>query len=219
MQTGDADFAQFHSISTEVEDEIPSILDILKAVDATFRSIPHRADGRFTSQYRNSTGYTVEFLTPNRGGDDLSDKPARMPALGDTAAQPLRYMDFLIHEPVRAVMLHGDGIPVLVPAPERFAIHKLIIATQRQTAPAGLAKREKDLKQAVHLVDALATTRHHRSLADAFIEAWERGPHWREAIKGGIEQLSVTDQDLVQATLGEALGRVGQDYRALVQQS
>lgn len=111
MQTGDTDFAQFHSISSELEGDIPSILDVLRGVDPSFRAVPHRADGWFTSQYINATSYLVEFLTPNRGSDDYADRPARMPALGDTAAQPIRFMDFLIHEPVRAVMLHGDGIP------------------------------------------------------------------------------------------------------------
>lgn len=210
MQTGDADFAQFHSISHEVEDEIPSILDLLKGVDPTFRAIPHRSDGRYTSKYINAASYLVEFLTPNRGSDDHADKPAHMPALGDTAAQPLRFMDFLIHEPVRAVMLHGDGIPVLVPAPERYAVHKLIVASQRQTG--AIAKRDKDLRQATQLMEALAAARQLRELADAFVEAWERGERWREAITAGIGYLTPRDAQSVTDTLSGALSRIGRSY-------
>lgn len=212
MQTGDTDFAQFHSISNEVEDEIPSILDVLKGVDPTFRAIPHRSEGRYTSQYINATSYLVEFLTPNRGSDDYADRPAHMPALGDTAAQPLRFMDFLIHEPVRAVMLHGDGIPVLIPAPERYAVHKLIVASQRQTSAMGFAKRDKDLRQTTQLMEALAAARQLRELADAFAEAWERGERWREALTAGVGYLTPRDAEAVAGTLGDALSRIGRNY-------
>jgi hypothetical protein len=213
VQTGDADFAQFHSIANEVEDEIPSILDVLKSVDPSFRPIPHRGDGRYTSQYINGTSYLVEFLTPNRGSDDYADKPALMPALGDTAAQPMRFMDFLIREPVRAIMLHGDGIPVLVPAPERYAVHKLIVASQRLTAATGIAKREKDLRQSRQLFEALAVARMDRELADAFVEAWERGPAWQEAIRGGIGYLQTADAEVVRESLEKGLDRIGRRYR------
>lgn len=217
MQTGDADFAQFHSIANEVDDEIPSVLNVLRDVDGTFRPIPHRADGHFTTQYKNATGYLVEFLAPNRGSDDLADKPMRMPALGDTAAQPLRFMDFLIYEPVRAVLLHGDGIPLLVPAPERYAVHKLIVASQRLTSGAyGTAKRDKDLQRSANLIQALEVARLDRELADAFIEAWERGPNWRAALRTGIGYLPANDRQLVEDTLARALSRVGSDYRELL---
>jgi hypothetical protein len=212
MQTGDADFAQFHSIASEVEDQIPSILDVLRAVDPTFRAVPHRADGRSTTKYRNATGYMVEFLAPNRGSDDLSDKSVRMPALGDTAAQPLRYMDFLIFEPVRAVLLHGDGVPVLVPAPERYAIHKLIVASQRLIAEAGTAKRDKDLMQATRLIAALAAARLDRELAEVYREAWDRGPQWRAALQKGIGYLTPKDREVVDGILDPALRRVGGEY-------
>jgi hypothetical protein len=209
IQTGDTDFAHFYSIANEVEDAIPSIQEVLSSVDATFRPIPDRRDGRYTSKYLNSSGYLVEFLTPNRGSDDYIDRPAVMPALGDTAAQPIRYMDFLIRDPVRAVMLHAEGVPVLVPAPERYAVHKLIVAAQRQRGDAGIAKREKDLAQSCRLFEALPVARMDRELAEAFIEAWERGPAWQQAIAGGMGYLEAADADLVRKNLGRGLERLG----------
>lgn len=209
MQTGDTDFAQFHSIANEIEDEIASILDVLRSVDPTFRAVPHRHDARFTAQYINATSYMVEFLTPNRGSDEHTDKPARMPTLGDTAAQPMRYMDFLIYEPVRAIMLHGDGIPVLVPAPQRYAVHKLIVANQRLLGPTGQAKRDKDLHQARQLFEALLIARMDRELAEAFVEAWERGPSWQEAIRGGLGYFSQPDIKVMRSALSKGFGRIG----------
>lgn len=197
MQTGDADFAQFHSISAEVEDTMPPILDVLRKVDATFREVPHQLDGRFATRFRSRAGYNVEFLTPNTGSDDRAGKPASMPALGGASAEPLRFLDFLIYQPVRAVLLHNAGVPVLVPAPERYAVHKLIVASRRRTDDDGTAKSRKDRLQAVTLFDAMIETRQHSSLADAWTEARERGPEWRKAIDDSLTALSVEERERI----------------------
>lgn len=186
MQTGDADFAQFHSISVAVQDALPPVLDILKQVDSTFYEIPHQMDNRHTTRYSTRSGYKVEFLTPNTGSDDYADKPAPMPALGGASAQPLRFLDYLIYGPVRAVVLHGAGIPVLVPAPERFAVHKLIVGSRRRTDGEGLAKSGKDRQQAAILIEAMIELRQSETLADAYMEAWDRGPAWRQAMQESL---------------------------------
>ena len=76
-------------------------------------------DGKF--------GFRVEFLTPDGCSDDQEGKPVPMPALGGAAAFPPRLLDYLIHQPIRVVLLHGTGVPVLVASPERYAIHKLTV--------------------------------------------------------------------------------------------
>jgi hypothetical protein len=207
LQTGDADFAQFHSVSTEVEDSMPPVIDVLKAVDPTFREIPHRTDAGRTTQYENASRYRIEFLTPNRGSDDHADRASPMPSLGGASAQPLRFLDFLIRDPVRTVLLHRSGVPVLVPSPERFAVHKLIVAARRERS--GAAKREKDLHQVSLLVEALDTTRRRDDLAHAFAEAWERGDAWRDALRKGLSLLRPDRHEMVQSVLGQALGEIG----------
>ncbi|TIU31553.1 MAG: hypothetical protein E5W38_15590 [Mesorhizobium sp.] len=207
LQTGDADFAKFHSVSTEVDDSLPPVIDVLKAVDSTFREIPHRSDAGRTTQYENASRYRIEFLTPNRGSDDHADHASLMPSLGGASAQPLRFLDFLIRDPVRTVLLHRSGVPVLVPSPERFAVHKLIVAARRERSAA--AKREKDLAQASLLVEALDTTRRQDDLAFAFAEAWERGDAWREALRKGLSLLHPDRHDMVDLILGRALNGIG----------
>jgi len=113
-----------------------------------------------------------------KGAEEYSDKPANMPALGGASAEPLRFMDFLIRDPVRSILLHGAGISVVIPDPCRYAVHKLIIAGRRQNDAGGQAKRDKDLRQAGILFEALPVTGHGPSLADALEEAWDRGPAW-----------------------------------------
>jgi hypothetical protein len=157
--------------------------------------VPHTAGHRHTTSYVGKGGLRVDFVTPNEGPD--TDRPQNLPALG-TDAQPLRYLGFLIHEPLKAVMLHGSGILVLVPAPERFAVHKLILALER---PPGIAKREKDVTQAQALILVLLEKR-SEELRLAWEEAYERGPQWRKMLLGGMKQLSPEARDLLLRTLG-----------------
>lgn len=191
MQTTDTDFAQFHSISNSVGDQMPPILDVLRKVDLTFAEVMHSMNGRKHSQFANRERYKVEFLTPNRGSDENAAEPARMASLGSTGAQPLRFLDFLIHEPVRAVLLHKAGSSILVPSPERYALHKLIVSSRRKSdaESCGINKAEKDVHQATILMDALVSTRRCDDLALAFDEAWIRGGAWREALKRGFSSI------------------------------
>jgi hypothetical protein len=206
MQTADADFAQFHSISVEVEDAMPPILDVLTKVDKTFREIPHHADSRHSTRFVSRSGYKVEFLTPNTGAEEHEGRPASMPALGGASAEPLRFLDFLIYQPVRAVLLHNAGVPVLVPAPERYAIHKLIIASRRRKDGDGTAKSRKDRLQASTLIEAMIETRQASALAEAYVEAHERGTAWKEAISESLQSFDDGDRDRFRAYLTERVG-------------
>ncbi|MFP3581724.1 GSU2403 family nucleotidyltransferase fold protein, partial [Arthrobacter sp. SIMBA_036] len=69
------------------------------SVDPSFRPVPHRSGGTASSAFQNAEGYRVEFLTSNRGSDAYIDQPAKMPALG-ASADPLRFLELLIREPV-----------------------------------------------------------------------------------------------------------------------
>jgi hypothetical protein len=213
MQTGDADFAQFHSISAAIEDSLPPILDVLKAIDPTFRDIPHQSDGKFSTQFENAGKFRVEFLTPNTGREEHSGRAAKMPALGGASAQPLRFLDFLIQDPVRTVMLHKSGVPVTVPAAERYAVHKLIVSSRRRNDTSGYAKRAKDTLQAASLVEALVQTRRHGDLAMAFAEAWNRGPSWREGISTGLSYIEDNKRGLVEDGLRKGLLEIDEDPR------
>jgi len=201
MQTGDIDFAQFHSISAAVGDSIPPILDVLRSVDPAFAPVPKLGDRAGVASFKGSDGLRVEFLTPNRGSDEHAGRPSEMPALGGAAAEPLRFLDFLIHEPIRTVMLHKGGVPVLVPDPARFAVHKLIVATRR---PEGSQKDLKDLQQAEQLGEALEATGRAADLRDLFDEAKGRGQAWRTALETSLARMTALGLKSTPAILGGA---------------
>jgi hypothetical protein len=192
LQTGDVDNAQFKNVSVAVGDQIPPVLDVLKQADRTFRAVPSLR-GAQTTSYSAKGGLRVDFLTPNDGHD--TDKPQRLPAL-QTDAQPLRFLDFLIYEPEQAVVLHGSGVQVLVPSPQRYAVHKLIISRRRR---GGNIKREKDVQQAEALFKILIQKRPYE-LGDVWNEAFERGQHWRQALTESMAQIDASVRDLTLKT-------------------
>ena len=67
-----------------------------------------------------------------------------------------------------------------IPRPERYAVHKLIVAARRHSSSA--LKAKKDLAQAEILFEVLSEDR-PGELANALTTAMERGPAWREAIE------------------------------------
>jgi hypothetical protein len=209
--TGDADIAQDYAISREVEDSLPPIVELLQSVDVTFRPVPHRSGSAASSAFQNADGYRVEFLTSNRGSDDYIDQPTKMPALGGASADPLRFLDFLIKEPVRTMLLHRSGVPVVVPDPSRYAIHKLIVASRRHTDGQGPAKREKDVRQAALLFEALQQTRRSADLALVYNEAWERGPAWQEGVRTGVGMLPAEDAERFKMVLIEGAKKNRED--------
>jgi hypothetical protein len=211
MQTGDADFAQFHEISVAVGDSLPPILEVLRRVDPTFREIPSQADGRVSTQFVSRDQYKVEFLTPNRGSDDLAGKPVQMPALGGAAAFPLRFLDFLISQPIRAVLLHGACVPVLIPSPERYAVHKLIVGSRRIEDRDVMAKSAKDRLQARSIFEAMIANRQNADFASAYTEAWDRGDAWKEAIRKSIGSYDDEFQVLLRKELAKGVTELGED--------
>ena len=192
VQTADVDVSQFLSVSLAIQDKTETMKEILKAIDPTFREITALRRGA-TTQYMSSNQLRVDILVPNQNAD--SDEPLYLPAL-QTRAEPLRFLDFLIHEPVKAVLLHGSGIAVTVPAPERFAVHKLILSRRRKSTR---AKSEIDLEQAAVLLQVLVQKR-PEELKRVWEEALQRGPTWRELLLAGAGQLPTSVQDNLKAS-------------------
>ena len=192
VQTEDVDVAQFADVSAAIGEATRPMAEILRQVDASFQPVPG-IDPQRAVRYVAASGLRVEFLTPNRGRE--TEEPQKLPALG-TDAQPLRFLDFLIREPEQAVLLHGAGILVTVPAPQRYALHKLIIARRRRND----SKRDKDRMQAQALLDALVRRRPYE-LRDAWVEAFGRGKTWQRLLGEGMGLLHPATRDHVLRTV------------------
>lgn len=119
----------------------------------------------------------LEFLVPERGRG--GDKPYDVPSLG-VNAQALRYLDLLLRG---AIALKFERIPIRVPHPANFAVHKLIISTRRK------AKAEQDRDQAVKVLKALRETGDldsARRVMEFIPDSWRRTA--KQALKASGEE-------------------------------
>lgn len=182
-QTGDLDLAQFHSISISVDDKIEgNLLEHLKSVDDRFEAITSPFNSKKAMRYAIRTQgqeeFAVDLLCPLRGPD--RGALTSLKALGGDA-QLLRYLDFLIYGEVNAVSLYGIGVPINVAAPERYAVHKLIVSRMRIETRSSQAKSRKDLVQAEALIEVLLKDRPYE-LQEVWNDALQRGDKWKEKI-------------------------------------
>ena len=106
------------------------------------------------------------------------------------SAQSLHFLNYLIAEPITVPLLYRSGVLVQVPRAERYAIHKLIVATRRRPGE-GQQKARKDRAQADFLVRFLAEERPD-ALAEAYQQARNAGSAWRKAIDQSLAQLPAT---------------------------
>jgi hypothetical protein len=184
-QTGDIDIASFERLSLALDDAVEtSLADTFQALD--FVPIPSLFS-RSVWRWRQTTSNTqVEFLTPSfRDDEDIRD----LPALG-VSAQSLHFLNYLIADPIKAAVLYRSGVLVQIPRPERYAVHKLIVADRRKGGTDAL-KSIKDRAQAAFLIRVLAEDRPDE-LREAHTDALSRGPHWQNHIARSLKRMPET---------------------------
>lgn len=183
-QTGDIDLASFQRLSVALGDKVEEDPgDILSALK--FDPVPGISDRQIWKWRQSRSEVMVEFLTPAFGDETV--KP--LPALG-VSAQALNYLNYLIAEPIPAVALYRSGVLVQIPRPERFAIHKLIVADRRREG-SDRGKSAKDRAQAAFLIEVLAQDRPDE-LAEAWEDARSRGPRWRKRLDASLARMAET---------------------------
>ena len=180
--TDDVDVASFERLSIALGDAVaPSLAEVFGQLK--FEPVPSLECGR-TWRWRQTDRTTlVEFLTPSfEAGEGLRE----LPALG-VSAQSLHHLNYLIAEPLHAPLLYRAGVLVQIPRPERYAVHKLVVADRRREGADAL-KARKDRAQAGLLIEALADER-PSDLAEAYEDALARGPVWRRRIAATLERM------------------------------
>ncbi len=147
--------------------------------------------------------FRLDFLTPlHRGGNE----PFVHPRLG-IPLQPLPFMEFPLEGIEQAVLFCQEGVvPVNVPDPARFALHKLVVHAERKGS--FRAKSNKDLSQAAHVLDYLWLHR-QAQLGEVVVDLLGRGPGWVGRFRQGVDALN---RAYPQLEVGAALaGAVGSD--------
>jgi hypothetical protein len=180
--TLDFDIAAFERLSLTIGDAVDAApTDILKPFD--FAPVPELDRDSVWRWKQSKSQALVEFLTPSFEEDE-GIKPLK--SLG-VSARALRHLNYLIADPIQAVGLYREGVLIRVPRPERYAIHKLIVADRRRTGPDALKSR-KDRAQARFLIHVLAEDR-PEDLKEAYEAARAQGPKWRERMDASLARL------------------------------
>jgi len=132
--------------------ERPSFLEMLRASGVELFEVPQldRRKPSTSFRERSASRFRVDLLVPSR---DETYPVVAVPEL-KAHATGLPYLSFLLVDSQRLPVLSSHGaISVRVPVPERYAVHKLIVAALR---PCSGDQPVRDLEQAAVLLETLA---------------------------------------------------------------
>ena len=184
-QTRDMDIASFERLSLALDDVVsPRLQDVFR--DFAFDPVPSLRPEHVWRWKQTRNELMVEFLTPSFEADETV-KP--LAALG-VDAHSLHHLNYLIQDPIKAAVPYRSGVLVQIPQPERYAIHKLIVADRRQGGPNAL-KSAKDRAQAAFLIEALAQDRPDE-LREAYAIAKATGPKWDMRLDRTLQKMPET---------------------------
>ncbi len=176
--TNDVDISVAEFVPGENEEDFHTLL---KRADKSFEPLWSTED-QYPKAFRASNGFIVELLTSFGRG---RKSPVPVESI-KASAVPLSFQEYLAENSIHAVGLYGNGILLRVPAPARFAVHKLIVAQRRK--PTELAKKQKDLRQAQELIDILIDT-DDATLQTELDDARDRGKRWKTLINASLREI------------------------------
>lgn len=154
-------------------------------------------NGKLGGQYRNpqDAELRLDFLTSN----NRSGLPVHI-ANSNVALQPLKFMEYSLQNTTQSCVISNAGACIVnIPAPERYAVHKLIVFGERPIAERTKAK--KDLLQAASLISYFVNNAQTESFSAAWQDALLRGKGWKTRAMQGREALLKMSPDLNLAEL------------------
>ncbi len=185
-KTLDVDFAHAgRNVSLALPSDVElSVHDALTSLEMGLLPI-RELSGKAGAQYRNPQDpeLRLDFLT----SETRDGEPVVIEQLG-LALEPLKFMQFSLEGTTQAALLSREGACIVnLPDPARYAVHKLIVYGERDTATR--AKAVKDIEQSA----ALAEWHLLNGQTEAFNAAWNdalaRGRGWRSRATQGQKVL------------------------------
>ncbi|MBI4396373.1 MAG: nucleotidyltransferase domain-containing protein [Elusimicrobia bacterium] len=183
LRTQDIDVA-VPPLTIVLPGEKTSMPDVLEKLEMGFLPVPP-LDPRHPSASFKVRGHPmrVDVLTPQKGKEI---KPVFLPQF-NTEAYALPYLDYIMEESVEGAVVNGGGRLVKVPAPSRFALHKLMISQSR--GGADLIRSDKDILQSAQVLSVLAERR-PGDISLAWDSLSHRGKNWVKMARNGLRSFS-----------------------------
>jgi len=192
-RTQDVDFAHAgRNVSIALPANVRvSVHDALTSLEMGLLPI-RQFSGKVGAQYRNPADpeLRLDFLT----SETRSGKTVVLDELG-LALEPLKFIEFPLVGTTQAALFAREGACVVnIPAPERYAVHKLIVQGERPAAER--AKAAKDLEQAAALAQWHLTNGEAARFNKAWRDAVGRGRGWKKRAEEGRRALFAKHPDL-----------------------
>jgi len=147
-RTQDIDLARGEPLALAGAD-LPALSQVLGETGMRFVPVPGMPSHRPSASFKlpGAEALAVDLLVPGKPAGKLIE----VSELG-AHAQAVPFLDFLVHDPIDAVVLSPNQVvPLKLPSPERFLLHKLY-SSQARTGSRD--KAGKDLEQAAFLAAA-----------------------------------------------------------------
>ena len=141
--------------------------------------------GKTGAQYRNPKDpeLRLDFVTPKT----RSGGPVVLSEMG-LALECLKFMEYSLVDTRQAVLVSKEGACIVnILAPERYAVHKLIVYGERPISER--VKANKDLGQAAAIFKVLFDNGNVDLIRGAWSDAASRGPGWLRRLNQGKEAL------------------------------
>ena len=164
-RTLDLDMARSQPLALALPDD-ESFGAVLNQSGLGFVPVPGLPSSRPSASFKlpGAEGLLIDLLVPGRE----AGKVVAVKELA-THGQTIPLLEFLVDEALESVVLSPNQIvPVRVPAPERFVLHKLYASQMRRAHP---GKGKKDLEQAATIAAAL-----QESFPGRLKDAWQALP-------------------------------------------
>ena len=181
-RTEDVDIGVGLVLEVAVPTADADIPQAIESLEMGFLPVPgFSAQDASTSFKVRGRGLRVDLVTP--GDRARSGRPVHVGRF-NAAAAPVRYLELALEDTQAAAIVSGGAVLVTVPHPARFGILKLLVAQDRPSA--FQTKADKDIAQAVQLIEALEELR-PGDLRLAWRSARARGKGWAHALDRGVK--------------------------------
>lgn len=198
-RTHDMDVAMDYRVLIGIRDHKVNLRQVLAESEMGFLEVPALDRKAPSTKFRiKGRQLSVDLLTPLLGRP--AAKPVHLDAL-NTYAEPVRFLDYLLEDTQPAVIVARAGILVNVPAPGRYALHKLVTAERRIAALQ--TKRTKDLQQAEQLITVLLRNR-PADLRVASRAVSKQPVKFRQQMQAGIARLKKDTQAELKAVIAKS---------------
>ena len=191
IRTQDVDIAGEARMRIALPNLQADIPKALESLEMGFVPVPALDPNNPSTSFKvRGQALRVDLLTPETS---TGEKAPIFISRFNVAAQPTRFLDYLIENPVKGAVVNGGGILVNVPQPARFALNKLILSKERELTAHD--KAQKDITQAAQLLSILSEER-EGDLLLAWDEIKQRGSRWGKRVVRGLSVMKSSHQDI-----------------------